>query len=185
MASMNLVILLLGPSGVGKSFLSKGLEEEYSFRHFQIHEKSFERNGFPAEWDADPTQINFAMLASIARNQLADTQHGAVLSLPTEMIFSSRQLEVASREGVCPVVLLGRRELCFNARRERHTRRHGSFGEGQRKRYWRHNTPTFEAYERAEYERFRIDVFHSDDSFRPREEILRLVVERGNQPLKD
>ena len=178
MASMKPVIFLLGPSGVGKTFVSTGLREDFSFRHFVIHEKSFEASCFPAEWDKDPGQIDFTILASIARSRLAVEQRGAVLSIPTEMVFSRQQLEAATRAGVTPVVLWGPKERCFELRRVRQTKNHGSFGKSQVKRYWQHNTRTFETYARAEYADVRVEAFQPDRSFWPREYILKLVLAR-------
>jgi hypothetical protein len=169
------VIFLLGPSGVGKTFVSTGLEEDYSFRHFVIHEKSFKANGFPAEWDKDPGQIDVANLATTVRSRLAVEQHDAILSIPTTQVFTCQQLEAASRAGVSPVVLWGTEERCLEARRVLQTARIGWFDEHD---YRRKNRRTFETYARSEYDDFRVAAFRSDGSRWPRERILAPIMER-------
>ena len=55
---MRPTLFIFGPSGVGKSYVSKALEEDYSFLHLDIDKKyGFNANGFPAEWDEDIAKV--------------------------------------------------------------------------------------------------------------------------------
>jgi adenylate kinase family enzyme len=48
MAYVEPIIFALGPSGVGKSYVSKALKEDCAFLHLGIDQNhGFERNGFP------------------------------------------------------------------------------------------------------------------------------------------
>ncbi len=182
MASVKPIIFLLGPSGVGKTFVATGLEKYYSFRHFIIHERGFEANDLPAEWDQRPDQIDFANLGTTIRNRLAVEQRGAVLSIPTTQVFTRQQLEAASRAGITPVVLWGTEKRCLEARRVRQMARVGWFDEQD---YRRKNGRTFETYARIEYNDLRIETFQPEGSRWPREYILKLVMARANQPTTD
>jgi shikimate kinase len=180
MAYVEPIIFVLGPSGVGKSYVSKALEEDYSFLHLDIDKKcGFNANGFPAEWDEDIGKINFANLATVVRSRLAVEEHAAaVLSFPTEHVFSPQQLEDASCVGISTVVLWGTEERCLEVRRERQKKRIGRFDERDLKHYRRMNRRTFETYARSEYADFRVEAFQPDGSRWPREHVLGLILGR-------
>ena len=177
--SLKPIIFVLGPSGVGKTYVSDGIANCYSFYHFNIHSKKsgFKANGFPAEWDEDIQKSDFGNLATAVRSYPAVEQHaGAVISFETDHIFSPQQLEAASRVGISTVVLWGTEERCQETRRVRQMNRNK--GELNLKRYQRKNRPAFEAYARIEYADFRIETFQPDGSRWPREHILTLVMAR-------
>lgn len=181
---MKPIILVFGPSGVGKSYLSKALEEEYSFLHLDLDRKSgFKANGFPDEWDEDIGKINFASLASLVRSRLSGEQYaGAVLSFPTVHVLSPQQLKDASLVGISAVVLWGTEERCLEVRRERQSKRTGSFNEGQVKRYREKNRPTFETYACSDYAEFRVEAFQPNGSRWPRQHVLELILKTAGLP---
>jgi hypothetical protein len=171
------IIFVLGPSGVGKSCVSAGLAEDYSFLHLDIDQnRGFEANGFPAGWDEDLSKVDFANLATAVRGRLAVEQRAAaVLSFPTVHVFSPEQLEAASRVGITTVVLWGTKERCIEARRVRARKNRMRF---DLERYERKNRRTFETYGQSEYASFRVEAFQPDGSRWPREHILALIMER-------
>lgn len=177
MTYMEPIIFVLGPSGVGKSYVSKALEEDYSFLHFDIDRTcGFNSNGLPAEWDEDISQIDFTNLATLVRSRLAIEQRpAAVLSFPTVHVFSPQQLEDASHVGISTVVLWGTEERCLEVRRERQTKRIGRFNQSDLKRYRQKNRRTFETYANTAYTDFRVEAFQSDGSRWPREHILAII----------
>jgi shikimate kinase len=174
------IIFVLGPSGVGKSYVSKALKEDYSFLHFDIDKKfGFSKNGFPAEWDEDIGKINFAILESVVRSRLAAEQlAGAILSFPTAHVFSPQQLEDASLVGISTVVLWGTLERCLAVRRVLQTKRIGRFNERDLKRYLQKNRRTFETYIRPKYAHVRVEAFQPDGSRWPRKDLLALILGR-------
>jgi hypothetical protein len=181
MTPLQPILFLLGPSGVGKSWVAKGLREDYSFLHIEI-EPGFKRNGFPTEWDENIGNIDFASLATAVRRRLNPEQRGAALSLRAEHVFTIQQLTTASRAGISPVVLWGTKESCLDARRVRQTQRLGRFDAGDLKRYWQQNILTFATYARPEFDEFRVEAFQADGVRWPREYMFALVVARANQP---
>lgn len=184
MAESNPILFVLGPSGVGKSSISKGLEKHHRFLHIDIDKnrnriRGFELNHFPAEWDEDINGIDFAALATeIYRRVTIKQSAGAVVSFPTIHVFSAEQLEAAFRVGITTVVLWATQEQCIEARRKR----------GQEKGrkpfsvddYKKKNRGSFEAYARSEYGQYRIEVFRPDGSSHwPSEHVLALIMARA------
>ncbi|RJP78975.1 MAG: hypothetical protein C4522_10655 [Desulfobacteraceae bacterium] len=176
---MKPIIIILGPSGVGKSYISQGLSEEYLFRHFDIdNTNGFKKNGFPAEWHDDICRVNFAYLSSTVRERLTKEQRGAVLSFPTIHVFSHKQLEAASHVGISTVVLWGSEKCCIEARKIRSKMNRKRFNLIDIDRYKKKNRLSFETYARSEYTEFRIETFQPDGSRWPRERILSIIMDR-------
>lgn len=165
---MHPILFVLGPSGVGKSEISKAFQKAYSFLHVDIDQDrdskhGFELNNLPAQWDMDITLIDFMQLAKeIQRRVTQQSCAGAVLSVPTTHVFSSQQLEMASCAGLSPVVLWGTKEQCVQARKVRSKKNRKRFNEKDVERYQRKNKRTFETYSRSEYDQYRIVVFRPD-----------------------
>jgi hypothetical protein len=173
------IIFVLGPSGVGKSYLSKGLEQDYSFLYVQIDtddkRKSFEANGFPSEWDKGVHRVDPAHLVTVVRSRLAVEHAGAVVSFPTVHVFTPEKLVEAAQLGVTPVVLWGKQEDCVQAAEKRIKRKGMTFN---LPRYEQLNGPAFRAYGRPEYDGFRVEAFQPDGSRCPRGEWLARIMER-------
>ena len=172
------ILFILGPSGVGKSFASKGLEEEHAFLYLDIDQhRGFEVNGFPPEWDKDLSRVDFAQLATAVRSSVAVKERaGAVLSFPTIHVFTSEQLEAAFRVGISTVVLWGTEEWCIEARRVRSKRNRRKF---DLRRYQEKNRHSFETYARPEYANVRVEAFRPDGSRWPLEHFLDLIMARA------
>lgn len=171
------ILLMLGPSGVGKSCVSTRLTNQRSFLHFDIDKNhGFQANGFPAQWDNDIGNINFAELANIVRDRLlAEGRHAAVVSFPTVHVLNMKQLKSAADAGILPVVLWGTETHCINARRARAKKNRVRF---DLERYKRKNRRTFETYARSEYAPFRIETFQPDGSRWPLEKTLATIIAR-------
>lgn len=98
---MSPILFVLGPSGVGKSEISKAFQETYLFLHMDIDQDrdskhGFELNHFPAQWDRDITLIDFTQMANAIQRRISDqSRAGAVISVPTTHVFSSQHLEMA------------------------------------------------------------------------------------------
>ena len=174
------IIFVLGPSGVGKSYLSEGLEQDYSFMRLPIDtddkKKSFEANGFPSEWDKDVHKVDPAHLVSVVRGRLAVEHAGAVISFPTVHVFTPEKLVEAAQLGVTPVVLWGKQEDCVRAAEKRIKKKGMTFN---LTRYMRLNGPTFEAYALPEYADFRVEAFRPGGDRWPRGEWLAAIMSRA------
>lgn len=175
---MKPIIFVFGPSGVGKSYLSEGLKQDYSLLHINIDRKGrgFAKAGFPPEWDRDVARVDFALLATRVRGRLRDQHQGAVLSFPTTYRFRREQLGVASTHGVGVVILWGALEHCWDVRRKRQKKNKGT--RPSHTDYLRKNGPTFEMYKGAEYDEFKVEAFQPDGSRPSRATLLQLVLAR-------
>jgi hypothetical protein len=173
------IIFVLGPSGVGKSYLSKKLKEKnvvYVHIDTDRSDRTFAANGFPSEWDDDFHKVEPATLAGDLRNRLSDKHSGAVVSFPTVHVFTPEKLVEAAQLGVTPVVLWGKQGDCVRAAELRINKKGMMFDLA---RYERLNKPTFEAYGRPEYDAFRVEAFREEDGSRYLdEEWLARIVER-------
>ncbi len=77
---MNPIIFLLGPSGIGKSYLSKMLEKnKFLYVHIDTdsRNRTFAANGFPSKWDDDFHKVNLAYLVGELRDRLDNEHAGA------------------------------------------------------------------------------------------------------------
>ena len=155
------VILIIGPSGVGKSYVSGLLEREWSFHYWRIY--SFESNGLPSSWDGRGELVDMPRLITAAHTRRA-IAIGYVVSIAPEDVFEVRQLFEARTLGATPVVLWGTPDQCVQARKERSRINRKRFNEKDMPRYWRKNTAAFEAYGRAQYAEFRENAFQPDGS---------------------
>jgi hypothetical protein len=165
---MNPILFVLGPSGVGKSEISKAFQECYSFLQIDIDQDrgsihGFELNNFPAQWDRDVSLIDFRHLAIEIQHRITQQSHaGTIISVPTTHVFSSDHLLMASRAGISPIILWGAEQQCIDARRARSKKNRKRFNEKDVERYLRKNRRTFETYSRPEYDRYRVIVFRPD-----------------------
>jgi hypothetical protein len=157
------VILVVGPSGVGKSHVSGLLERAWRFLYWRIY--SFEENGLPSAWDGRGELVDMPMLIAAARARRAEAAAaGIVVSIAPEDVLELRQLFEARTLGATPVVLWGTPDQCVQARKERSRINRKRFNEKDMPRYWRKNTAAFEAYGSAQYSNFREEGFQPDGS---------------------
>ena len=172
------IVRLNGPSGVGKSYLSKMLQKKL-FLYVRIdtdsRNKSYAANGFPSEWDKDYNRLDPDHLVRILLDRLHEGHAGAIISFPTVHVFTHEKLVSAARIGVTPLVLWGKQEDCVRAAQERIRKKGRRF---DARRYERLNEPTFRAYARPEYDAFRVEVFQQDGARYPDEELLARIMER-------
>jgi len=172
------IIFIFGPSGVGKSYLSKMLQKKmFLYVHIDTdsENKSFAANGFPSEWDEDYHKVDPTHLVGILLARLHNEHAGAIISFPTVHVFTHEKLVAAARIGVTPLVLWGKHEDCVRAAQDRIKKKGLKFNSC---RYERLNEPAFRAYVCPEYDAFRIEVFQQDGSRYPDEALLARIMER-------
>jgi len=112
------VILVVGPSGVGKSHVSGLLERSWGFHYWRIY--NFKENGLPPEWDGHGERVDMSMLIAAAHTRRDEAPAaGIVISIAPEDVLGQRQLFEAQTLGATPVVLWGTPDQCVQARTER------------------------------------------------------------------
>jgi hypothetical protein len=170
------LIVLVGPSGVGKSTLAKALCPNLDLVHLDADaDRAFKllglRKAWPEFWkgrDAEP-------LADALRvRAFTEGRAGALLSLPStrKCLLDPNHVEIARAAGINTVVLWGPVELCKQARRVRDAARGIAWQEAN---YDKWNGPTFEMYCRPEYAAVRIDAFEQNGIHRTAEEIVAAI----------
>jgi len=172
------IIFLLGPSGIGKSYLSEMLSKnKFLYVHIDTdsQKRTFAANGFPSEWDDDFRKVNLAHFVGELRDRLDNEHAGAAVSFPTVYVFTPEKLVEAEQLGVTPVVLWGKQKDCIRAAEKRIEKKGLKF---DLPRYERKNVPTFQAYGRPEYDAFRVQAFQEDGTRYPNEEWLTKIIER-------
>ena len=171
------VILVVGPSGVGKSHVSGCLERAWRFLYWRIY--NFEENGLPSTWDGHGELVDMSMLIAAAHTRRAEAvAAGIVISIAPEDVLERRQLFEARTLGATPVVLWGTPCQCVLARAERSRINRKRFNEKDMTRYWRKNNAAFEAYGSEQYSDFRKEAFRPDGSRWPNEHWLEVMSER-------
>ena len=176
--SLKPIIFVFGPSGVGKSYLSKELEKNrflYKAIDTDRRERTFKANGFPEEWDEDYRNAYFPRMVGILRNLLGDEHAGAIVSFPTLYVFTPEELAEAAQIGVTPLVLWGKYENCVRAAKNRIEKKGKKFN---LPRYEKLNRRTFHAYVYPEYDAFRVEAFQEDGLRYPDEEWLAQIMGR-------
>ena len=161
---MKSILFVFGPSGVGKSHLSKKLASDgFLYVHIDTDssKRSFAANRFPAEWDADFSSVKLSNLVVVLQDRLEKEHVGAVVSFPTAHLFTPEMLAEALRLGATPLLLWDTRDHCVKAAQERIRMKGYSFNAS---RYRRLNEPAFAAYSSSEYDPFRVYAFRDDGS---------------------
>lgn len=175
---MKPIIFVFGPSGVGKSYLSKMLEEsKFLYVHIDTDRSSmrtFTANGFPSEWE-DYHKIDFKKLESNLRNRLDDSHVGIIVSFPTEYVLSQKIFIEIKELGVTPLILWGTYENCVQAATKRIEKKGRKFNSD---RYKKKNELAFRTYSCPEYDAFRLEAFREDGLRYPDEEWLALIMGR-------
>lgn len=167
------VILVTGPSGVGKSTISQWVAADLQFIHYEMdlwHVNGIDVHGFRQDWNVFFHQLDPAPLSKVIRMRVAEAScSGAVLSFPSNVIFTRKRINAAMSVGIRTVVLYGSARQCIDAflDRERTNGRGLSI-----ERWHRFNARVHARYGRSEYDDVRVEAFRPDGSRWPREDIV-------------
>jgi len=173
------VIFVAGPSGAGKSTISEWLAVDLQFLHVDVdlwYVNGLDVHGLRQEWRTFTRQLDPAPLAAVIRARIAAAScPGAVLSFPSNVIFTRKRIKVARSVGIYTVVLYGSARQCIDAflARER------TNGRGLSIECWyRFNTRAHARYGRSEYDDVRIEAFCPDGSRRSRAHFATIIRSR-------
>src|SRR5262245_60769678 len=113
------IVLLFGPSGAGKTTLSKCAAKQFSFRHIEIDRypdgDGIDLEGLRTEWECFLRNDSRPFVEAIKSRIIAGGFRGAVLSFPSLMVPTNKQLEAAKKAGICSIVLYGTKAECMKA----------------------------------------------------------------------
>jgi shikimate kinase len=168
-------IFVLGPSGVGKSDLSKALAERLEFEFYEIDQRpkdGIDAHGLRDEWDEFYGSANPERLLNLLRGRI-DTagKQGIVLGFPGKLILNGSRL--GSLKGKVRVVYLaGREGQCLDAflARERQT------GRGLDALYWAHNNQSIFDFLRTDEAKPHIVLAFDERARRNTEQVLAEIV---------
>jgi hypothetical protein len=167
------VIFVAGPSGAGKSTISEWIAIDLQFLHLDIdlwYTNGIDYHGLQQEWTLFFRRRDPAPLASLLRERVAAAScSGAVLSFPSNVIFSLKKIKLARSVGIRTVILYGSAQQCIDAflARER------TNGRGLGVECWHHfNARAHATYGRSEYAAARVEAFGPDSSRWSREHLV-------------
>jgi hypothetical protein len=157
-------VLLLGPSGVGKSTVAQAIAQRrrYLLLEFDVpHTDAVTDLGLRAEWEAflghaDPNPLSHALrLRSNAAGE-----HGVVISLPGLVVLSPALVSTARQAGVAPVLLYGSAADCLAA----FLRRESSAAQGPLVDHWlRHNVKSYFEFSMPAFSGIRVQAFSNGE----------------------
>ena len=157
---MRNVLLLLGPSGTGKSTLAAAIAAKHQFEHFELDQwpdDGVDRLGLRRQWDdflklAKPKGLFEQLLSRAA----IGGKSGAVISAPSLLILSLAHLQAVSRRGASTAILYGTAADCISSFAERET----ATGRQLPVEHWiANNQASYVAFSRPEYAPYRLHVF--------------------------
>lgn len=168
-------ILLLGPSGVGKSCVAKTLANAKGLYFLELDkygEDVVTMLGMRSQWDAfyfhgsaEALSSEFSARASTANRQ------AVVASIPGGAVLPRAQIEAARRAGIAVVVLYGSADDCLRAFLDREA----TNGRGLTVADWqRNNAGLHEIYFEPEYAEIRVETFRHG-THRPIDSITEVV----------
>jgi hypothetical protein len=122
------IVLIFGPSGVGKSTLAHWLESDLSFAHINFDRwdgEGFDAREFSRQWSNffRTFEVN-ELRKAVCKFIVAHGSKGSTLTFPSDITPRPRHLLVAKEHGLIPLILYGEPEDCLAAYTKRETDLH-------------------------------------------------------------
>lgn len=156
------ILFLLGPSGSGKSTIAKWVQADLGYLHIEIDRwpdgDGIDIEGIRVQWNLFLHQIMPSALADeIQRRIMSAQSSGAIVSFPSDVVFSQDHIDQAREQGICTAVLYGTGVDCVEA----FLRRESKLNRGLGVEHWVNNnaysyalfsTPQFAPYRMMSFE---------------------------------
>jgi cytidylate kinase len=112
------IILLMGPSGAGKTTLANLASDEHNYLHIDFDlwgGDTEEIKPFKEAWRTFKDDHTISDLKTLVEEKVsAENKTGAILSFPSDdMVVDSRLIELAVKAGIYPVYLYAPAEKCL------------------------------------------------------------------------
>jgi len=167
------ILFVAGLSGTGKSTISQWLAEDLNFLFLEIDlpgASGIDSNDLRHEWNCFSRKRDPEAIASVLNKRIANANcSGAILSFPSDRIFTREEIDMARTVGIHTLILFGPPQLCIDAflYRERVSGR--GFDE---KRWHSKNDAAVERYRGDDYADCRFDAFCADGCRWSREQLV-------------
>ncbi len=158
------IILMFGPSGVGKSTLAKWITEDLNFLH--INFDRWDGEGMDEKIIINEWNDFFQNLAAenlkkvIDENIKIQNKQGAVITFPSNVLPTIAHIRRAEKSGIRTVILYGPKEACMKA----FLTREKAIGRNLGLDHWnKYNKLFYDGFSRSEFLPYTIDAFNNDD----------------------
>jgi hypothetical protein len=175
------ILMVLGPSGAGKTTFAEYLQTHHRWLYFEIDEYAdggdgIDIYGLRPSWNLFYENRNPSDLAAELRRQAK--QRGAqrcVMSFSSCLVLRTDHIAAAEKESIGVAYLYGSAACCINSflDRERNS------GRDLKLDHWlQHNAGSYIEMSRPEFEKYRTHVFNIRGEHRPHAEVLRDIEEK-------
>lgn len=157
------ILFVLGPSAIGKTKLGERVADDLNFLWIEI-DRWPEGDGIDlaelrVEWSEFWNHCQAGAIATtLSTRVLSKAARGAIVTFPSRVVFSARQIMALQDCGIRVLILYGTVEECL----ESFLKRERELGRNLPKEHWLFNNS--EAHKRfgdPSYERYRLEVFQS------------------------